>query len=820
MKSKGLYYSALTVLPVLLALTTIYLNHARGPFWLGTNLDPDYVYLLNAVNTADLKKVGHIDHPGTTVQVLGAIIIRTVHLFRFSTKDDLQTDVLKHPEYYLTAINTVFAALNAGMLLILGFVCYRWTHHPWLCLWLQLAPFFSTPLLNAALTRVSPEPLLLLAGLLITLLLVKTMQTPAYSSRVVFLFALVTGFGIASKVTFLPLLAIGMIAFPGLKKKLAYLGGVLSGFVLFTLPIIGMYPQFFHWIYNLITHKKSYGAGEKGIISLRLYIKNLEKLLTGNPFFTLVLVTSLLLVVIVVMVPALRRISVHNKKFKLVVSVLAAQVLGVLMVGKHPAYHYLLPVLSLGGIMVFLLFYFCKDLLNYFKLSLNYLVFPFLVFIAGSFILLNPVKQVMALAGKKFQVREKSLAVYREAERHYPGYAKVYYYASSAPAYALKFGNNLSRNDHAKILAQLYSDVYFYDSIKKEFFTFDYNQRVPLGFLRTKYEDKILFQGPSRVKVPGLKLEKVYKGGFPETIFLVDPGAAQLTRQVVEWIESHIAANSALVLPEEWGPGAAGLQHDYHLVPVNYKNIDKNFFTYLALFFEKPYFVVPSVQYYGKNVLSPKSIKKLKNFIEQIKIEAVFPDDTIPLFSIGSLDAIAAERGVPSFEYQEIKVWFPLKKNKEKICPALQILGHRGTFELDYKRGAGENREGRENLLVVSNSEAGEQGKRICLLGFSANQKGFDLDISGAKTLHLMMEIDLPGHLITKGNQLFIQDYDGRWERKSVNFPGVGRSIYLVSKKIRPQSTKLQLGIQFSPRSTGDTLIIRSIKVFITRERI
>ena len=114
MKARRLYYPVLLILPVLLALTTVYLNNARGPFWLGPNLDPDYVYLLNACNMAEFKKVGHIDHPGTTVQVLGAIIIRTVHFFHFSTDDDLQTDVLKRPEYYLNAINTVFAVLNAG----------------------------------------------------------------------------------------------------------------------------------------------------------------------------------------------------------------------------------------------------------------------------------------------------------------------------------------------------------------------------------------------------------------------------------------------------------------------------------------------------------------------------------------------------------------------------------------------------------------------------------------------------------------------------------------------------------------------------------
>ncbi|NLG19040.1 MAG: hypothetical protein GX556_17085 [Fibrobacter sp.] len=49
---------------------------AAGPFWLGQNSDPDYQYLLNSLNIAQGKGVGHTDHPRTPVQISGAILLK------------------------------------------------------------------------------------------------------------------------------------------------------------------------------------------------------------------------------------------------------------------------------------------------------------------------------------------------------------------------------------------------------------------------------------------------------------------------------------------------------------------------------------------------------------------------------------------------------------------------------------------------------------------------------------------------------------------------------------------------------------------------
>jgi hypothetical protein len=229
------------------------------------------------------------------------------------------------------------------------------------------------------------------------------------------------------------------------------------------------------------------------------------------------------------------------------------------------------------------------------------------------------------------------------------------------------------------------------------------------------------------------------------------------------------------------------------------------------VFFKNPYFLVPSIHYYGKRAIPRGSIKKLNDFKERIKIEAVFPTKQTPEFFIGTFTF----EGKPKpLDYEEINVWFPLEKIQRNIFPSLHILGGYGKFKFDFKR------EQNRNLLMVSNIEPGKEGRRLCRFGCSSTKKGFNLKVPGGKYIDFMAEINIPEHLINKDNYLFIQDFNGKWERKRITFSGTGWLTYWVSKKIRSGSTKLQLGIQFAPQSSEDKLIIKDVKVFISGESL
>src|SRR5262249_4683311 len=142
----------------------IVLEDSRGPYWLASNYDPDYCYLLNSLRICLALPPRHIDHPGTTVQVLGAGSLLAVHALY--GHGDLTQDVLKDPEAYLEAIHITLLGLCAVALAFAGLVTLRTTKNLFLALVVQWAPWLSTSNL-AATTSVSPEPLLLALATLV-----------------------------------------------------------------------------------------------------------------------------------------------------------------------------------------------------------------------------------------------------------------------------------------------------------------------------------------------------------------------------------------------------------------------------------------------------------------------------------------------------------------------------------------------------------------------------------------------------------------------------------------------------------------------------
>src|SRR6185369_4531457 len=74
------------------------LGHARGPPALdGRSTDPTYPYILNSLLVAEGRPPAQATHPGTPLQVLGAVVLRVAHGLSGSALD-LQRHVLTDPE--------------------------------------------------------------------------------------------------------------------------------------------------------------------------------------------------------------------------------------------------------------------------------------------------------------------------------------------------------------------------------------------------------------------------------------------------------------------------------------------------------------------------------------------------------------------------------------------------------------------------------------------------------------------------------------------------------------------------------------------------
>lgn len=120
-------YYLFLILPLILFISAVLLKDIQGPYYLFF-YDPSYVYMISSLNLAQFSGygVGHFDHPGTTVQVIGAASMKIYHAFTGHGKE-LTEDVLTNPESYLHLMNRVFVTLNCMLLFITGIFIYKVT---------------------------------------------------------------------------------------------------------------------------------------------------------------------------------------------------------------------------------------------------------------------------------------------------------------------------------------------------------------------------------------------------------------------------------------------------------------------------------------------------------------------------------------------------------------------------------------------------------------------------------------------------------------------------------------------------------------------
>src|SRR6516225_9156134 len=117
----------LVIIPVsLFCLSTVLTKH-HGAYFLRNNFDPDYNYLLNSLSVLYLRTPGHTDHPGTTLQILGAaiLLLKWLGISLVGHRQTLADSVLAHPEEYLRTINVVLNVLIAATLYWSAWCIYR-----------------------------------------------------------------------------------------------------------------------------------------------------------------------------------------------------------------------------------------------------------------------------------------------------------------------------------------------------------------------------------------------------------------------------------------------------------------------------------------------------------------------------------------------------------------------------------------------------------------------------------------------------------------------------------------------------------------------
>ena len=448
--------AALLVIPLILLILSRVLVNIKGEYYLGWNLDPEYAYLFNSVNLLHLDIPGHYDHPGTTMQELGAVVIlaRFVLMRVFEGTPSLHLDVITNPEAYLNWINIVLNLLIGGSLFWFGKTLYRHTGKLWLALISQTVPFlFSASVL--ALTRVTPEPLLIFVGLLISTLIIHEYYSADQffnSWRANIFLGLLLGFGVASKVTLLPLLIL-LLASKNLRKMM--IGALSTGFsfVLFTIPILPKYLRFVNWLVDLLTHDGIYGGGEAGLPELAKLFDNLLVLLGSEVQYFLWMI--ILLVVLVGF-----RSKEKQKSWWLMFLLFLVMFGQAVVTIKHPPAHYMIPAMSLFCLLPVLWVEFSFE-----KFSQSRLV----LFLILGFSLIS----MSLVSGKEIQrivtYNQGAAQIDQLIETEYSSCAVADRYRSSGLEFALSFGNDYSDDHNQVSLLSTYPSAITYDKWGKLF---------------------------------------------------------------------------------------------------------------------------------------------------------------------------------------------------------------------------------------------------------------------------------------------------------------------------------------------------------------
>jgi hypothetical protein len=461
-RSSSIFY--LFIVPVLLFVIGLLLIRVRGPFFVKENFDPEYVYLLNSLLMLNFHRPSHMDHPGTPLQVFGAILILLRFFARPGQHLSLTQSVLRNPESYLYFINYLLLLISCASLAYAG-----WRMRRQMGLGFALAfqcgcLLFSTILIST--TRVTPELAMIPVAFFLMIFLQEAADEPITSGKNAIWIGALLGLGVACKFTFLPLCLTLFLLRPWSRRIKGFASFVIS-FVLFTLPVSNRYMKMVSWLKALLTHQGFYGTGPEGIPSFRQFVENAQLLISQEPYFFVVVAT------VTVLFLAIYRKGQNARTFAIALLVIFVQLLIVL---KHAGIYYLLPSMLLAGWLQALAWEQSKDR------KLRTLVAIAFLFAAGVFLVFRLSAWTTRLSNRNIDAQE--LARFTRAQNC----QVIPYYTSSFPPFALAFGNSAAARLFSGQLHAFYPDQYYYESDGNNFSAWD-------GSLRNEKVEKSLAAG-------------------------------------------------------------------------------------------------------------------------------------------------------------------------------------------------------------------------------------------------------------------------------------------------------------------------------------
>ncbi len=485
MKTSARTWLYLVPIPVLFfVIASIFVN-GRGPFYCAYYYDPDYNYLVNALNLALGFRPEHVDHPGTTVQLFGAAIIKTLN---FGSSDvETAVNVIGRAESYLNMLNTSLILIYSGLLFTTGWSVLKRTKSLLAAISIQSTPVFLDNNFSAWL-RFNPEPFILICCLPITAILcVKTPGRENYSVKSLIPLSFLIATGCISKIIFFPVVLIPLFCLKYWRERACYALGVLLFCFLWTIPLIAAYPTIANWIVSLITHKGRYGQGATGLLP-DTYFRNLSKLLAAN--WLLTGMTALTIVALFYNTVWRRKTTETSERslIRLLLGLALAESLQFLMAAKNPEDRYLIPAVAFCGLNFLLLTRFFQSCFQPSMTLIRTGVATGIVVLSVIGFRLNRQYQ------KVVAQRENGLELDARWRAENTNSATVFFYGAPSPIFAGWFANFWVGMRYSQILTKLQDDPSLFILNKWTGQTISPNGVVDLS-VEAKHYRRILFMG-------------------------------------------------------------------------------------------------------------------------------------------------------------------------------------------------------------------------------------------------------------------------------------------------------------------------------------
>ncbi len=486
-------YLLLLILPLTFFLNVAYNNKTEF------EQDPNYMYLFNGLNLT--TNPGHVATytQGTTAVELSAVIMRVANAFR-TTDDNFTDDVLKNPQLYIKIVVKSFGILICLILFFSGLFILKMTNELIYSFIFQAVPAFSGSVTIWSFESFAAEPILLASVMLfIIIILWKFYFNKSFGESILsingkkitidrfsLIIGIMAGFCLATKINSFPLLLLPVLLIPKIRDKFQFLIFTGISYIFFTLPVAHLYKLTLAWYASVFFHTGIYGEGSEGIINPEMFIQNLRIFISNESVIFSVISISVLFLVI----------QTIRRKFDVIFKILACitlmQFVNVVMVLKHFYLYYFIPILPTLAVNIFLI-------AQSFNVRIFWKAALIIPLIFGS-IYLN-----MDLG--------KRIPYLYQTENPVDG-INIFSYQSTSPLYALKIGDDASRNANSQRLKQLYGDQYFYDIWNKIIIT--WNDTLSIDTL-LKHNDKIYLHALDQYMQelpPPFEIKYIYKGTY------------------------------------------------------------------------------------------------------------------------------------------------------------------------------------------------------------------------------------------------------------------------------------------------------------------